>query len=218
MISHLGAMISVVSGSLMARKMAHRTGSVGATCIGDGATSTGAFHEALNQAAIEKLPLVVVVANNQFAYSTPISRQFACRSLVDRAVGYGIEGVEVDGVSLESCLQKVGASVDRARQGAGPQLIIANLLRLSGHGEHDDASYVSEELRQSKLGRDCLVLAHQELIRKGWKTEEELEALWTDLAREIEQAVAEVQKEPAPDPFEEEWRALSTEHLTEGGQ
>src|SRR5258708_6972812 len=91
MISHLGAMISVVNGMLMARKFKGQAGTVGASCIGDGGTSTGSFHEALNQAAIEKLPLVVVIANNQYAYSTPTSRQFACADLVDRAIGYGIQ-------------------------------------------------------------------------------------------------------------------------------
>src|SRR5271163_2963071 len=79
MISHLGAMISVVNGVLMARRFKQVNGTVGAACVGEGATSTGAFHEALNQAAIEKLPLVLVVANNQYAYSTPTSREFACR-------------------------------------------------------------------------------------------------------------------------------------------
>src|SRR5438270_3750280 len=88
MISHLGAMIAVVNGTLMARRFKGVAGTVGATCIGDGATSTGEFHEALNQAAIEKLPLVLVVANNQYAYSTPTSRQFACHSLLDRADAY----------------------------------------------------------------------------------------------------------------------------------
>ena len=83
-------MISVVNGMLLARRFKKITGTVGAACIGDGATSTGAFHEALNQAAVEKLPLVLVVANNQYAYSTPTSRQFACRDLADKAVGYGV--------------------------------------------------------------------------------------------------------------------------------
>src|SRR5437870_13432437 len=91
MISHLGAMISVVNGTLFAKRMKGLTGFVGAACIGDGATSTGSFHEALNQAAIEKLPLVLIVANNQYAYSTPTSRQFACHTLADKAPGYGIE-------------------------------------------------------------------------------------------------------------------------------
>src|SRR5215471_14300634 len=78
MISHLGAMISVVNGILFARRMKGITGTVGVACLGDGATSTGAFHEALNQAAVERLPLVLVLANNQFAYSTPTESQFAC--------------------------------------------------------------------------------------------------------------------------------------------
>src|SRR5271169_6544925 len=90
MISHLGAMISVVNGALLARRFKKIEGTVGAACIGDGGTSTGAFHEALNQAAVEHLPLVLVVANNQFAYSTPIHRQFACHDLADKASGYGV--------------------------------------------------------------------------------------------------------------------------------
>ncbi len=92
MISHLCAMISVVNGALMARRFRGEKGAVGAVSIGEGATSTGAFHEALNQAAVEKLPLVLVVANNQYAYSTPTSRQFACDDLVDKAAGYGVQG------------------------------------------------------------------------------------------------------------------------------
>ena len=90
MISHLGAMIPVVNGALMAKRFKGETDFAGGACIGDGATSTGAFHEGLNQAAVEKLPLVLVVADNQYAYSTPTSRQFACESLADKAVGYGV--------------------------------------------------------------------------------------------------------------------------------
>src|ERR1051325_10220549 len=89
MISHLGAMIPVVNGVLLARGFKAVTGTVGATCIGEGGTSTGAFHEGLNQAAVEKLPLVLIIANNHYAYSTPSSRQFACRSLAEKAIGYG---------------------------------------------------------------------------------------------------------------------------------
>src|ERR1700690_4227209 len=104
MVSHLGAMISVVNGALFARRMKGVAGTVGAACIGDGGTATGSFHEALNQAAIEKLPLVLVVANNHYAYSTPNSRQFACRDLADKAVGYGGAVHSVDGTDLEKCL------------------------------------------------------------------------------------------------------------------
>src|SRR5580658_7838253 len=90
MISHLGAMISVVNGALMARRFRKMDGCVGAASIGDGGTSTGAFHEGVNQAAVERLPLVLVVANNQYAYSTPTQRQFACKDLIDKAIGYGV--------------------------------------------------------------------------------------------------------------------------------
>src|ERR1700676_3922123 len=103
MISHLGAMVSVVNGALMAHRFQGITGTVGAVCLGEGATSTGAFHEGINQAAVEKLPLVLVVANNQYAYSTPSSRQFACRALVDKAIGYGVEGHTLEGNDLEAC-------------------------------------------------------------------------------------------------------------------
>src|SRR5271154_779949 len=139
MISHLGAMISVVNGVLFARRFKKISGTVGAACIGDGATSTGAFHEALNQAAVEKLPLVLVVADNQYAYSTPTSFQFACDDLASKGVGYGVEAHSVDGTDLSACLKTVGAAFAKARAGEGPQLIVAKLLRLCGHGEHDTA-------------------------------------------------------------------------------
>src|SRR5580658_10954344 len=139
MISHLGAMISVVNGILFARRMQKKLGAVGAACIGDGATSTGSFHEALNQAAVEKLPLVLVIADNQYAYSTPTSRQFACDSLAHKAIGYGVEVQNIDGTDFDACMKAAHEAVSRARNGGGPQLVVANLLRLCGHGEHDPA-------------------------------------------------------------------------------
>ena len=216
MVSHLGAMISVVNGALFARKLKKISGTVGATCIGDGATSTGAFHEALNQAAVEKLPLVLVVANNQYAYSTPTSEQFACRDLADKAVGYGVESQSVDGTDLAACLETVGTAVSRAREGHGPQLIVATLLRLCGHGEHDDAGYVDPKFKTSPIGRDCLKVAEEFLLRQKWMDIAQLAALRNELIREVEEAVAKVQREPTPDPFAEEWSAISTEHLNEG--
>src|SRR5262245_40173515 len=111
MISHLGSTIAVVNGALMARRMKGLSGMVGAACIGEGASSTGAFHEAINQAAVERLPLVIILADNQYAYSTPNSRQFACNSLVERAQGYGVTGHLVDGTDLGACLKTVGSAV-----------------------------------------------------------------------------------------------------------
>ena len=216
MISHLGAMISVVNGVLFARRMKGIAGSVGVACLGEGATSTGSFHEALNQAAVEKLPLVLVVANNQYAYSTPNDRQFACADLADKAAGYGVGAHSVVGNDLVACLEVLGTAVARARAGQGPQLVVANLLRLCGHGEHDDAGYIVPELKNSPLGRDCLKLAEEFLVKEKITDAAQLAVWRSEAIREIEDAVAQVQREPAPDPFAENWTALSTENLAEG--
>jgi TPP-dependent pyruvate/acetoin dehydrogenase alpha subunit len=215
MISHLGSMISVVAGMLLARRLQGRLGDcVGATSIGDGGTSTGAFHEGLNMAAVEKLPLIVSVANNQYAYSTPTDRQFACESLVSRAQGYGVEGYAVDGTDLVACLAVFQHAVARARAGHGPQMIVGSMLRLSGHGEHDDASYIPDATK--KLGKDCLVLAEQTLQSQGWMSAEEFSSLRAELQEDVEKAISQTSRESAPDPFRETWQALSTSGLAEG--
>jgi pyruvate dehydrogenase E1 component alpha subunit/2-oxoisovalerate dehydrogenase E1 component alpha subunit len=216
MISHLGAMISVVNGALMARRFKGETETVGAACVGEGATSTGSFHEALNQAAVEKLPLVLVVADNHYAYSTPAERQFACESLADKAAGYGVEGHRVDGTDLSACLQTLGDAVRQARDGHGPQLVVAKLLRLCGHGEHDDAGYVDPRLKQSAIGRDCLDVAEEQLLDAGWAGGRDVESWRAEAAAKVEEAVAKVQREAAPDPYKEDWYALSSKHLNEG--
>ncbi len=216
MISHLGAMISVVNGALLAHRFQGISGTVGAACIGDGATSTGAFHEALNQAAVEKLPLVLVIANNHYAYSTPIERQFACRSLLDKAAGYGIQGHEADGTQLSDCLKVVGDAVSRARAGGGPQMVVARLLRLCGHGEHDDAGYIDPRLKQSSVGRDCLKVAEAYLLENQWADAPTLAAWRNEPIQKVEESVAKVQRETGPDPYKEDWCALASKHLSEG--
>ncbi len=210
MISHLGSMVSVVCGMLVARRFRGDVEAVGAACIGDGATSTGSFHEAVNLAAVEKLPLVIAVANNQFAYSTPTDRQFACADLVDRAIGYGIDGHRVDGTDLAECLEVFGRAVARARAGQGPQLVVGRLLRLTGHGAHDDANYVPEALKQTELGRDCLERARQHLLDHGLATVAELEQWDREAVHEVQLAVATAQKDPVPEAAGEDWRALSS--------
>ena len=211
MISHLGAQVAVVAGMLFAKRLQGRSeGVVGATCIGDGATSTGAFHEGLNLAAIERLPMVVVAANNQFAYSTPNTRQFACSDLVERARGYGVGGLSVDGTDLLACASVIGEAVHRARTGRGPQLVVAHLLRLTGHGEHDDASYGPDTVRHDHYGRDCLDVAARQLVETGAATPEEIDAWHAECAEEVRAAVAQAQQEPAPDPYRESWNALSS--------
>lgn len=216
MISHLGAMVAVVNGMLVAKRFKGVKNAIGAACLGDGATSTGAFHEALNQAAIEKLPLVLVITNNHFAYSTPNSRQYACADLVDKAVGYGVAGHSVDGTDLVACLDVLGRACARAREGGGPQMIVATLLRLCGHGEHDDAHYIDSSLKASAVGRDCLPVAEEYILHQGWAAAKDISNWRKEAVRIVDEAVAAVQQEPAPDPMNEDWAALSTRRLIEG--
>jgi acetoin:2,6-dichlorophenolindophenol oxidoreductase subunit alpha len=215
MISHLGAMIPVVAGTLMAKRMHGETGFVGATCIGDGATSTGAFHEGINLAAVEKLPLVLIVANNQYAYSTHTSKQFACDDLVQRAAGYGVGGHSVDGTDLAACLDVVGHAVELARSGNGPQLVVASLLRLAGHGEHDDAGYIDPTLKRSKLGEDCLKKAEEHILTNNWADAAALQQWRADATRKVDETIATVQREAAPDPNNEDWTALASRQLVD---
>ena len=215
MISHLGAMISVVAGGLLAKRLDKKLdGCVGATCIGDGGTSTGAFHEAMNLIAVEKLPVVVVVVNNQYAYSTPTERQFACKNLVDKAIGYGITGHEVDGTDFIACVDTVGKAVEQARSTGSPQMVVANLLRLSGHGEHDSASYVSDELKKSGLGRDCLEVAKAQLLESNLLSEEEFTEWSQEAVEEIQAAITLAQKDPSVDPYKESWVATSNKDVS----
>jgi pyruvate dehydrogenase E1 component alpha subunit/2-oxoisovalerate dehydrogenase E1 component alpha subunit len=215
MVSHLGAMIAVVNGTLLGQRFKGVSGTVGVTSLGDGGTSTGAFHESINQAAVEKLPLVLVIANNQYAYSTPNSRQFACRNLVDKAAGYGVQAVGLDATDLAACLEVVGRALQRARNGQGPQLVVARLLRLCGHGEHDDANYIDPALKQSPLGRDCLKVAEEQMIGQDWIDAKTLEGWRAEAVARVEEAIATVQHEPAPDPYQETWCALVSKHLSE---
>src|SRR6185503_4581525 len=110
-------------------------------------------------------------------YSTPTDRQYACDHLVDRAKGYGMTGHAVDGTDLAACLAVFQEAVSRARNGGGPQLVVGTLLRLCGHGEHDDASYVPGEWRTRTENRDCLQSARQTMLENGWTTPRELETM-----------------------------------------
>ena len=211
MISHLGAQVPLIAGMLFAKRLQGTlTGRVGATCLGDGATSTGAFHEGLNLAAVERLPMVVVVGNNQFAYSTPNNRQFACADLVEKARGYGVGGYSVDGTDLLACVSVIGEAVRRAREGGGPQLVVARLLRLSGHGEHDDGTYVPPEIRGGHYGRDCIEVAMRQLVENGFATVDEILSWQDEFSEEVQRAVAQAQQEDPPDPYREDWTALAT--------
>jgi pyruvate dehydrogenase E1 component alpha subunit/2-oxoisovalerate dehydrogenase E1 component alpha subunit len=176
---------------------------------------TGAFHEGMNIAAVEQVPLVIVATNNHYAYSTPNDREFACDDLVERAIGYGFEGYSVDGTDLAACLDVIGGGVKRARAGRPPQLVVASVLRLSGHGEHDDASYVSEEMKSQPFARDCLKLAEQTIIESNLLDPDTLTQWRKDAVAQVDEAVATAQKEPVPEANKEDWCALSTREFVD---
>lgn len=215
MISHLGAMVSVTVGALMAKRGRGEKNFVGLTCIGEGGMQAGAFHEGMNIAAVEQVPLVIVATNNHYAYSTPNDREFACDDLVDRAKGYGFEGSSVDGTDLSACLDVIGGAVKRARTGHPPQLVVASILRLSGHGEHDDASYVTDEIKREPFARDCLKLAEKTIVDRNLADAETLKSWRAEAAAKVDEAIATAQKEAVPEGDEEDWCAISRRDLVD---
>src|SRR5438477_1277887 len=215
MISHLGAMVSVTVGTLMAKRFRGEKDFIGLTCIGEGGMQTGSFHEGMNIAAVEQVPFVVVATNNHYAYSTPNDREFACADLVDRAIGYGFEGYRLDGTDLNACLEVIGGAVKRARAGRPPQLVVASVLRLSGHGEHDDASYVTEEIRREPFARDCLKVAEQTIADLNLADAKTLTEWRKEAAAKVDEAIATAQKEAPPEGDKEDWCAISVRDLVE---
>ncbi len=196
MISHLGAMVSVTVGILLAKKFQGEKGFVGLTTIGEGGMQTGSTHEGMNIAAVEQIPLVLVATNNHYAYSTPNDREFACADLVDRAKGYGFEGYTVDGTDLGACLDVIGGAVKRARAGRPPQLVVASILRLSGHGEHDDASYITEEIKRESFAQDSLKRAEKFIVDHALADAATLQKMRAEAVAEVEKAIATAQREP----------------------
>jgi len=213
MISHLGSMIPVMVGKLMAKRMKGEKDFVGLTTIGEGGMQTGASHEGLNIAAVEQVPLVVVVTNNHWAYSTPNDREFACENLVDRAIGYGYEGHKIDGTDLHQCLEVIETAVKRARAGRPPQLVVAEVLRLAGHGEHDDASYVPQEMKGQPFAQDPVSRTEKFILENGLADAAALKQMRAEIAKEVDDAVATAQQEDPPHPREEDWRSMSTKEL-----
>ncbi len=215
MISHLGSLIPVVVGTLLAKRMKGEKDFVGLTTIGEGGMQTGATHEGMNIAAVEGVPFVLVATNNHYAYSTPNDREFVCGDLVDRAQGYGYEGHSLDGTDLTECLEVIGGAVARARTGGPPQLVVASTLRLAGHGEHDDASYVAPEMREEDFARDS-VLRAEELMKEEGLADAETLAQWrAEASAQVNEAINAAQEEATPVGAEEDWCALSGRNLVD---
>lgn len=198
MISHLGAMIPVAAGAAYAIQQ-DGTDRVALNFIGDGGTSTGDFHEGLNMAAVWKLPLILIVENNRYAYSTPNRDQFACERLSDRAIGYGIAGETIDGNDPEAVAAAVRRAVSRARAGEGPTLIEAMLGRMRGHSEGDDSLKVvpAEEL-ESYLTADPVPSYARRLEAEGVLDRELQERLEARISELVETALQRALECPEP--------------------
>ena len=199
-ISHLGDMVPVMAGVTMTFRM-RKQPRVGLVYVGDGATSTGAFHEGINFAAVQRCPLVVIVENNRYAYSTPTASQCAAERLADKAAGYGIPGVRADGNDVVAAYQVTRDAVARARRGDGVTLIELMTYRRKGHAEHDNQSYVpAGEIERWAGENDPLDRYAQRLTAGEGIAAAELEALDARVRTEIDDATDVAEQSPPPEP------------------
>ena len=199
MISHLGAMLPVLTGAVLAARRLGRD-AVGFAYIGDGATSTGDFHEAINFAAVFDVPVVFLIENNKYAYSTPNIRQYRCEHLVDRAKGYGVEGFSADGndmVALHLLARRLVADLRRRPRAV---LLECDTMRMRGHGEHDDFSYVPRDLLDEYAKRDPIQSGWRQLMAANLASREELDQMERDCREEVNSAYHQALSEPPPAP------------------
>jgi TPP-dependent pyruvate/acetoin dehydrogenase alpha subunit len=198
-ISHLGDMVPVMAGVTLSFRMRGEN-RVGLVYVGAGATSTGAFHEGINFAAVQRCPLVVVVENNGYAYSTPTSRQTAAARLVDKAIGYGIPGVRADGNDILEVYGVTRAAVDHARRGGGVTLLELMTYRRKGHAEHDSQSYVPEgEIETWARQNDPVDRYIKRLTQEFGFEQHELDAVDAEVRTTVDAATDLAEQSPACD-------------------
>jgi pyruvate dehydrogenase E1 component alpha subunit/2-oxoisovalerate dehydrogenase E1 component alpha subunit len=198
-ISMLGTLIPVVAGMCLAEKLKGKK-TVGMTYIGDGGSSVGAFHEGLNFAAVQRLPMVLIVEFNGWAYSTPYEKQCAARTLADKAIGYGIPGEVVDGNDVLATYEVTKKAVDRARAGLGPTLVECKTYRMKGHAEHDAQSYVDKAELEVWRQRDPIMRYERALEVSGVLPEDERRAIQDEIKETVDADVAFAEASPFPDP------------------
>lgn len=199
LISHLGVMIEVMTGVAMSFKLRGEDRVAVAYC-GDGMTSTGAFHEGFNLAAVQRAPLILVVENNCYAYSTPTARQTGCGSFVEKAPGYGVYGDKCDGNDVIAVYEMMTKAVDHARSGKGAVLLEVETYRRKGHAEHDPQTYVPDGEIAEWEGRDPIEQFTRRLLDEGWATEEELDAMDARAKQEIDDARDQAEASELPEP------------------
>lgn len=206
-ISHLGDMIPVMTGIVLAARM-RKLDTVAVAYIGDGGMSTGAFHEGLNFAAVQKLPLVVVAEHNWYAYSTPTSKQTAVANLADKAAGYGIPGYVVDGNDVVACYEVMKRAAGFARDGGGSVLVEAKTYRRKGHAEHDDQRYLPEGELATWEKRDPVERYQRHLISNGVAAQEKLDEIVADVRREVEEDAAWAESSPMPEALKAAYKVF----------
>ena len=197
-ISHLGDMIPVMAGIALYFKM-RREPRVGLVYIGDGGTSTGAFHEGINFAAVQRLPLVVIGEYNHWAYSTPPEKQFAVKDLAEKAKGYGIPAVTVDGNDVFAVYEATKFAVERARRGKGVHFIEVKTYRRKGHAEHDDQHYVPKDvLERWSSENDPIDRYTARILSADLVGEADVKAIDERVRVEVDQATDACVDEPMP--------------------
>ena len=197
MISHLGSSIPLAVGAALGKRMQGEN-IVAMTYIGDGGTSIGDFHEGLNFAAVHDAPFVLVIENNQYAYSTPNSLQFRCEHLVDRAKGYGIKGIRSNGYHLVDVYQAAKEAVDHARSGKGPVLLELETLRVYGHSEHDSAAYVPDSVRDKWKDKDPIEVYRNHLLENKLMTRAAMQKIDSQVMKEVDSAADWAYEQPFP--------------------
>lgn len=200
-ISMLGETVPVMAGIALAAKI-RKEKRVAVVYVGDGASSTGPFHEGINLAAVQRLPLLVVGENNGWAYSTPIAKQMAVRDMTTRAKGYGIRAATVDGNDVLAVFEATRAATARMRRGGGPEMIECLTMRMKGHAEHDDARYVPKAEFEKWRKRDPILLFEKYLAAKKLMAGEEKAAIEARIENEIREDVAFAEASPFPAPEE----------------
>ena len=199
-ISHLGDMVAVMAGITLSFKMRGEP-HVGLVYVGDGATSTGTFHEGLNFAAVQRCPLVVIGEYNYWAYSTPPSKQFAVKDLAEKAQGYGVPAVIVDGNDVIAVYEATRDAVARARAGEGVHFIEVKTYRRKGHAEHDDQSYQPmDEIERWATTNDPVDRYVQRLLTHEWVDDQDLKEIDAAVRDEVDQATDACLDDPLPEP------------------
>ncbi len=198
-VSHLPAMIPVITGIALAFQL-KREARVAVGWCGDGAAARGDMHEAMNLAGVRRLPIVYIIDNNQYAYSTPNRLSFAIEHLADRGPAYGFEGIVVDGTDVLTVYREASRAIEKARAGDGPTLLELVTLRMEGHAVHDDAAYVPKQLFEEFEARDPVERFRAWLEVNLEVGEDEFAAIAAEVHETIERGVAEAEATPLPDP------------------